>query len=138
HTYPSRCRMSAKVCSKCREEKSLEEFYNDKRAKSGKASRCRDCVRITKRAYLERTRKPRRPQWRIWTTEKIAEAALQYTSRIDFEKGNLPAYTAARRSPLGLDFFCGHMPRLNESWTFDKILAVARNYQTIKEFREGN
>lgn len=37
--------MKTKICSKCNEEKSLTEFYNDKTHRSGKTNRCKDCHR---------------------------------------------------------------------------------------------
>ena len=37
--------MKTKICTKCKIEKSLDEFYNDKRNKDGKTSRCKDCMK---------------------------------------------------------------------------------------------
>jgi hypothetical protein len=45
-----------KKCSKCKEVKSLDEFYNDKRNKDGKQARCRNCIIEDKRKYREENR----------------------------------------------------------------------------------
>lgn len=73
-----------------------------------------------------------------WTHDAIMSAALKFSTRGEFHKGNAAAYAAARRSQHGLDHFCGHMVRKNEKWTFEKILSIARDYKTQLEFREGN
>lgn len=43
--------MSTKRCSKCGEDKPLEEFYADHSMKDGLWSSCKVCVRLRKRAY---------------------------------------------------------------------------------------
>lgn len=38
-----------KTCTKCKEEKSLDQFHKDKRALSGTQSRCKECQREDKK-----------------------------------------------------------------------------------------
>lgn len=38
--------MENKVCTKCKENKNLLNFYKDKNTKSGYGSRCKDCVKL--------------------------------------------------------------------------------------------
>lgn len=38
-----RLAVKCKVCKGCSEERGLDDFYSDKRAKDGKQSRCKDC-----------------------------------------------------------------------------------------------
>lgn len=46
--------METKRCTKCGEEKPIEEFYKDSRAKDGKTVWCKTCMRIDrKRRYLK-------------------------------------------------------------------------------------
>ena len=40
-----------KICTKCGEEKALEEFY---RKKNRRMSRCKDCLKARKRAYAQK------------------------------------------------------------------------------------
>lgn len=40
-----------KKCSKCKKEKSESEFWKDSHKKSGLCSKCKDCMRITKKIY---------------------------------------------------------------------------------------
>lgn len=49
--------MDTKVCSKCKVEKPLSEFYSDKRLKSGKASSCKSCQNKRKKLIAFRTLK---------------------------------------------------------------------------------
>lgn len=37
-----------KVCTKCKKEKELSEFRNDKYTKSGKTTRCKECLKTFK------------------------------------------------------------------------------------------
>jgi len=43
-----------KTCSKCETEKPLEDFYRQKGAPQGRASRCKDCQRIRPRGNARR------------------------------------------------------------------------------------
>ena len=42
-----------KICSKCKIEKPLDEFYDDKRSADGKGSQCKDCKREYQRKRYE-------------------------------------------------------------------------------------
>ncbi len=39
-----------KICTKCKEEKTLEQFHNHKRVKGGKVARCKLC-NINRKIY---------------------------------------------------------------------------------------
>ena len=41
-----------KVCTKCHEEKELEEFGKDKRKKDGKNPQCKECTKAVRKLYL--------------------------------------------------------------------------------------
>lgn len=46
--------METKICSKCNEGKKLNDFYNKKDSKDGKASFCKDCnSKLSKEKYLK-------------------------------------------------------------------------------------
>lgn len=44
---------STKICTVCKEEKPLDEFYNVKRSKDGKSYRCKECDNKAGKAYKE-------------------------------------------------------------------------------------
>jgi len=46
-----------KECSKCKEKKSLDCFYKEKRAVDGKASACKDCVSTSQKKYYQKNKK---------------------------------------------------------------------------------
>lgn len=51
--------MSTKVCSRCNNKKSLNDFYNCNRAKDGKHSICKTCAqKVDKLKYQKRKEKP--------------------------------------------------------------------------------
>ena len=43
-----------KVCTKCRSEKPLEDFYNRKNARDGKTSWCKFCHKVRKKQYYDK------------------------------------------------------------------------------------
>jgi len=45
-----------KKCTKCGEVKSLDEFGNDKRVKSGKVAACKDCIKKYWKIYLQKNK----------------------------------------------------------------------------------
>ena len=45
-----------KICTKCGEEKSLEEFYKDRRRKDGFYPQCKICLKKYQRKYKEQNR----------------------------------------------------------------------------------
>jgi len=48
--------MESKVCKGCRLEKYLEEFTNNKQAKSGKSSKCKKCNAKMMREYVAKNK----------------------------------------------------------------------------------
>jgi hypothetical protein len=82
-----------KICSKCKQEKDLSEFYNDKRAEDGKYSACKKCADKWKERNLD-YRKKYVKKWR----EKNPDYFKEYFKRHP-EKGRI-AYSAwAKRNP---------------------------------------
>jgi hypothetical protein len=49
--------MESKVCTKCYEEKSLEEYHNLKRGKFGKAAYCKECAYKAQKEWDSKNRK---------------------------------------------------------------------------------
>ena len=43
--------MTTKICTKCKKEKDISEFYNDRKAKDGHSSWCIECHRYSHREY---------------------------------------------------------------------------------------
>ena len=70
-----------KVCSKCKEDKSLDSFGNLKRGKDGKCSYCKDCAKKDYDRYVsanrerinERTNKYRKKRWDKYRKDKSQE-----------------------------------------------------------------
>lgn len=73
-----------KRCTHCMEVKSLDEFHNDSKAKSGKVAKCKDCVRsYAKIRYTEN--KPRinlvAKLWKMLNRERNLESNRDYHKR---------------------------------------------------------
>lgn len=45
--------MHTKNCSKCKIEKSLDDFYNNKKSKGGKLNGCKDCHKAVAKRYQQ-------------------------------------------------------------------------------------
>ena len=61
--------MKTKICTKCKEEKSFDEFSPDKRRLDGKASSCRDCCNIKNK------------KWAKANTEKVKASRKKYENQ---------------------------------------------------------
>jgi predicted GIY-YIG superfamily endonuclease len=73
-----------------------------------------------------------------WDLERVKEEAKKYSTRGEFGKANPSAYQRARQKGW-LDDVCGHMGRLRQPagyWTREKVLEVAAQCCSLKEFRE--
>jgi len=75
-----------------------------------------------------------------WTLEALTIEARKYSSRVEFEKKSVGAYSAARKKGL-LDQVCIHMERLVNPvghWTKERVLAEAQKYQVRVAFQKGS
>jgi len=48
--------METKICSKCKEEKYVCEFYNNRKSKNGKRSRCKKCLNLENTLYVKKNK----------------------------------------------------------------------------------
>lgn len=62
-----------KICSKCKIEKSLDEFGNAKREKDGKKYQCKECSKIYDKYNPEREK-----AWRLKNRDKLIESKKTY------------------------------------------------------------
>lgn len=72
-----------KQCSKCKEFKALDEFYNDSRKKDGKVAECKECWKIRERNkyQTDQNTKDRKSEWAKNKRDKTkhSEYNKQYT-----------------------------------------------------------
>jgi superfamily II DNA or RNA helicase len=68
-----------------------------------------------------------------WDEKTIAEEALKYNRKVDFQKENASAYNAAVRLNI-LNDVCSHMQTMFTYWTEDEIKVEAKKYKSRKEF----
>jgi hypothetical protein len=69
-----------------------------------------------------------------YSDQQLAEEALRYSRRVDFQKGSRNMYKAALARGL-LDSVCGHM-EARQSWTQSKVKKEALRYNTRGDFAE--
>ena len=70
-----------KKCSKCKEEKPLEDFNKNKRSKDGRQSSCKECKREQNKQWYENSKEKIREQkkrYRENNKEKILERKKRY------------------------------------------------------------
>ena len=69
--------------------------------------------------------------------DNCKSAALKYSSRTDFAKGNAAAYNACRNNGW-MDEICAHMPAFNRKaskWTEERVEEEAKKYLSKRDFR---
>jgi hypothetical protein len=88
--------MEYKICSKCNESKSLDEFHKDARLKSGVSARCKECIfeykriyyasdkgQATVNAYIERNRAKRSAYSKLYS-QKYRDAQFKNKRKLEF------------------------------------------------------
>jgi len=71
------------------------------------------------------------------TKDEVAKEALKYTTKTMFQKNSPQAYSAAYRNGW-FDEVTSHMKHGGLKWGEKEILDVIKNYETLKDFRNGN
>jgi len=46
--------MEKKICRKCKEEKEICDFYNIRKSKDGKRSKCKNCINLENNLYVKK------------------------------------------------------------------------------------
>jgi len=73
-----------------------------------------------------------------WDLEKIKQAAAKYNKKVDFQKKDNSAYTAAKRRGI-LEEVCAHMKRKNyKKYTDQELIDIALCFNTRTEFQRKN
>lgn len=80
-----------KKCSKCKRDKSLEEFYNNKSAKDGKESWCKPCIKIFDHLKIKNESSERRKQ-RLERHKKWREDNKEYRKSYRYQHNLLSNY----------------------------------------------
>lgn len=80
--------MNAKICTKCKIEKDLSNFYKDKRGKNGLHAQCKECTGLQNVEYRQTHKKERsayennqnlvNPEWPEWREGKAKRSATYY------------------------------------------------------------
>jgi hypothetical protein len=80
----------------------------------------------------------KRKKRQVWTYESLVKAAKKFKGRREFSRNCGGAYNTALENGW-LDEVCAHMPKRivkqPYKWTKSEISALAKKYQTRKEFR---
>jgi 5-methylcytosine-specific restriction endonuclease McrA len=76
--------MKHKICTKCKKEKTLDEFGKEKRVISGLQTQCKACAYIQRRQWCEKNIERYRhlqKQWQEMNPEKVAAKKKKYLSK---------------------------------------------------------
>lgn len=90
---------SAKACTKCGVEKSLEDFHRDKRGKAGRSARCKECARANARKHYAQNSSD--PEFMKRRREQVARALKRWRAKnTDSIKTYMDAYREANRESI--------------------------------------
>ena len=70
-----------RICSVCKIEKSLEDFYKSKIEKLGREYRCKECSRKKCKRYIDKDPESWRLRSKKWREEKVEENPNFYNER---------------------------------------------------------
>jgi hypothetical protein len=91
-----------KKCSKCKEEKDLDLFYNSKHTKSGKTSQCKKCMSDYRKSKRKKNRDYQRNR-RATNNDLVCEQRRNSWRRLDPRKRILQQ-SRSRAKRKGIDF----------------------------------
>ena len=74
---------TTKICTKCKIEKSINEFYKDKSKKDGLESNCKECKKLFKQNNKEKISTQRKERYEKNREAIIIERRKQYQSNIE-------------------------------------------------------
>jgi len=66
--------MAGKICSACKAERGLTDFYKDKSKRDGKSSSCKKCVKARNKAWVKANPKKRKAHAKKWANENRTRA----------------------------------------------------------------
>jgi hypothetical protein len=115
-----------KVCSKCKIEKSYDEFYNDKKTKSGKKSYCKKCTLKNLKNWKEENNqkiKEQKKRYYYKNTEKVN----QYFKKYQKNKRELdPVYRMICSLRVRVGHFCRSIIK-NKNLSATKSIGLNRD-----------
>lgn len=117
-----------KQCNKCGQEKGLEEFSTDKRAKDGRQSTCRECTRAYQRAKYEND--PEYKARRVAKGKRVYDRKAQDPEWMEKER--------QRKYPLSRAYWEANKDKMREdrrAWgraNRAKLRAILQKYRAAK------
>lgn len=97
--------IASKCCRKCRESKSIEEFYNQAKGRDGRQSTCKSCQNVVNSAWRDANRERvnnSRRRWRKNNPDKVKAASRAWWNnnpeygKIRFQEHREEIYAYAR------------------------------------------
>lgn len=86
-----------KTCTKCGEEKPLDEYYKNKKCRGGRLTRCKDCVKAQRAEYNARPEvKAHRAEYRANNHEAIRAYSAEYNARPEVKARSAEYYAQNR------------------------------------------
>ena len=86
-----------KKCTKCGEVKSLDEFYNNKRIKSGKAYQCKSCYKEHTKRHYKKNSEEIKQKARDWYKNNKEKRKKYIEENKETIKKNRKEYTAKNK-----------------------------------------
>lgn len=85
-------KVTSKVCTKCKEEKALEEFNRDKNKKYGRSSYCRACVNSYNKKYYKNNYNKIKKKVKLYRENNIEKVKDTNKAWRDANPGKMRAY----------------------------------------------
>lgn len=87
-----------KQCSKCKEIKSLDSFYANKRKKDGLHDLCKDCSKQAKREWAAKNKERIKQYDKDWQEQNKDKKSANYKRWQQTNKGTVNAYNSQHRA----------------------------------------
>lgn len=89
--------LDKKICSKCRKQKHVNDFYLNEKAKDGLKSACKDCLITDTRRYQSKNSEKIKKYKEEWNNKNSSKIAIQKKEWNRSNKERIYEYTKRRR-----------------------------------------
>lgn len=119
--------MATKICHKCKIEKLLDEFSNNKKSKDGKQNQCKACIKKYQRDNKEKITQTHKIYWEL-NKEKLLKYNKKY---VELNQTKITTYKKAYKKEYDQSFIKYTHPAIKELSIYEEIIKDEEGYVLV-------